>query len=68
LFLLTLSVSAQHFALGWIFQLGLVGAAGLFVYQQKLIRHRERDACFTAFLHNHYVGMLIFAATVLDLL
>jgi 4-hydroxybenzoate polyprenyltransferase len=68
LFLLTLSLSAQHFGLGWIFQLGLVGAAGMFVYQQKLIRHRERDACFAAFLHNHWVGMLIFAATALDLL
>lgn len=68
LFLLTLSLSAQHFGLGWIFQLGLVGAAGMFVYQQKLIRHRERDVCFAAFLHNHWVGMLIFAATALDLL
>jgi 4-hydroxybenzoate polyprenyltransferase len=68
LFLLTLSLSAQHFGLGWIFQLGLVGAAGMFVYQQTLIRHRERDACFAAFLHNHWVGMLIFAATALDLL
>jgi len=68
LFLLTLSLTAQHFGLGWIFQLGLVGAAGMFVYQQKLIRHRERDACFAAFLHNHWVGMLIFAATALDLL
>jgi 4-hydroxybenzoate polyprenyltransferase len=68
LFLITMSLSAQHFGLGWIFQLGLVGAAGLFVYQQKLIRHREREACFKAFLDNHKVGMLIFAATALDLL
>jgi 4-hydroxybenzoate polyprenyltransferase len=68
LFLLTLSLSAQHFGLGWIFQLGLVGAAGMFIYQQKLIYHRERETCFAAFLHNHKVGMLIFAATALDLL
>jgi len=68
LFLLTMSLSAQHFALGWVFQLGLVVAAGMFVYQQQLIRARERDGCFKAFLQNHQVGLVIFAATALDLL
>ncbi|MGA0806805.1 MAG: 4-hydroxybenzoate octaprenyltransferase [Pseudohongiellaceae bacterium] len=68
LFLLTMSLSAQHFALGWVFQLGLVVAAGMFVYQQQLIRARERDGCFKAFLQNNQVGLVIFAATALDLL
>ncbi|MGO1296116.1 MAG: 4-hydroxybenzoate octaprenyltransferase [Vibrio sp.] len=42
--------------LGVSFYWGLLVAGGLFVYQQHLIRHRERDPCFTAFLNNNYVG------------
>ncbi len=53
---------------GIAFQLALLGAAGLFVYQQWLIRDRERAACFRAFLNNHYVGMLVFAGLFTDYL
>jgi len=31
----------------------------LFVYQQHLIRYRQRDQCFQAFLNNNYVGMIV---------
>lgn len=68
LFLLAMSLSAQHFGLGWLFQLGLLCAAGLFVYHQWLIRTRDPADCFHAFLHNHYVGLVIFLFTALDLL
>ncbi|RWX54311.1 4-hydroxybenzoate octaprenyltransferase [Photobacterium chitinilyticum] len=37
----------------------LLLAAALFVYQQMLIREREREPCFKAFLNNNYVGMLV---------
>jgi len=38
-----------------------VAAAGvLFIYQQKLIANREREACFKAFLNNNYVGLVLF--------
>jgi 4-hydroxybenzoate polyprenyltransferase len=40
----------------------------LFVYQQYLVRERERNACFKAFLNNNYVGLLWFAGTVLSFL
>ncbi len=53
---------------GLPFDLALLGAAGLFVYQQWLIRARERAACFRAFLNNHHVGMLIFAGLFIDYL
>ncbi|WP_100644083.1 4-hydroxybenzoate octaprenyltransferase [Alteromonas facilis] len=43
----------------WPFYLSLVLAAGLFVHQQVMIRHRQRDPCFHAFLQNHWVGMVI---------
>ncbi|CCN33187.1 4-hydroxybenzoate octaprenyltransferase [Vibrio nigripulchritudo SO65] len=38
---------------------GVLATGALFVYQQHLMRHRERDACFQAFLNNNYVGMAI---------
>lgn len=45
---------------------GLAVAAGLSVYQQWLIRHREPGPCFEAFLNNNYLGMAVFAGLVLD--
>ena len=53
---------------GLIYQLTLVAAAALFGYHQWLIRRREPGACFHAFLHNHYLGMLVFAGLVADYL
>jgi len=48
--------------------LGLGIAAGCFLYQQWLIRHREREPCFKAFLNNHWAGMALFIGAVLDLI
>ena len=66
--LILLVAVGQYFALGAFFYWSLLGAAGLFVYQQRLIRDRERESCFRAFLHNNYVGMLVFVGVVLTLL
>lgn len=46
--------------LGWPFGVALVVALLLFMQQHRMAR-RGRDGCFRAFLHNHYVGMVIFA-------
>lgn len=43
----------------------LVAVGGFFVYQQWLIRHRQRDACFRAFLNNNWVGVLVFVGIIL---
>ncbi len=62
---LQLITIAMLIALGYHYQLnnsyywGLLIAGALFVYQQHLIRHRERQPCFKAFLNNNYVGMVI---------
>ncbi|MCE8018689.1 4-hydroxybenzoate octaprenyltransferase [Halomonas sp. MCCC 1A11036] len=53
--------------LGVFFWLGLAGMAATFLYQQFLIRHRERDRCFQAFLNNHWAGLLVFAGICLSL-
>ncbi len=63
--LLTLYLAGRAFALGTYFNLSLLVSAGLFGYQQYLIRNRERDACFRAFLHNNWVGIAVFAGIVL---
>lgn len=47
--------------------LGLLGAAGLFIYQQYLIRHRDRQRCFGAFANNVWVGFAFFAGVVVEL-
>ncbi len=52
--------------LGVFWWLGLVIAAGLFGYQQWLIRERQRDPCFQAFLNNHWVGLAIFLGLFVD--
>lgn len=43
-------------------------AAALFVYQQKLIAGRERDACFRAFMNNNYVGLVLFLGLALSVM
>lgn len=53
---------------GVIYYLGLSAAGGLFIYQQRLIRKRERMPCFHAFLNNNYVGMVITVGIMLELM
>jgi 4-hydroxybenzoate polyprenyltransferase len=64
--LIALLMTGINFNRGSWFFLSLLGAALLFLHQQYLIRHRERDACFRAFLNNHYVGAIIFIGLAAD--
>lgn len=45
--------------LGMVYYLGLAGAVSLFGYQQWLIRDRQREGCFKAFLNNHVAELLV---------
>jgi 4-hydroxybenzoate polyprenyltransferase len=47
------------YQLGSVFYWSLLIAGGLFIYQQHLMRDRQRELCFQAFLNNNYVGMVI---------
>ena len=49
--------SGLQFAWPWF--AGVAVAAGLFMWQQYLVRERGRDACFKAFLNNNWVGLAI---------
>jgi len=52
--------------LGVWFWLGLAAAGGFFVYQQYLIRDRDRWLSLKAFLNNNWSGMMVFAGIALD--
>ncbi|WP_404415147.1 4-hydroxybenzoate octaprenyltransferase [Marinospirillum sp.] len=66
--LLLLTTAGLAFERGIYFFLGLALMAGLFVWQQWLIRDRQRGPCLLAFLNNHYAGMLVFLGLALDYL
>lgn len=61
-----LALIGQRFQLSLPYYISLGVASGLFIYQQWLIRFRDRDACFKAFLNNHWVGMAVFIGIVVD--
>lgn len=58
----------QIVGMGWIYFAGLLTAASIALYHFTLIRHRNRDACFAAFLHNNWFGAAIFAGIAFDYL
>ncbi|SCC31651.1 4-hydroxybenzoate polyprenyltransferase [Gilliamella bombicola] len=46
--------------LSLVFYIALLLVAILFIYQQWLIKKRDRKRCFRAFLNNNYVGFIVF--------
>jgi len=52
--------------LGIAYYLGLSIAAGLSMYQQKLIFHRNRADCFKAFLNSNWFGLVVFLGLLVD--
>lgn len=42
------------------YYISLCAASAFFYYQHTLIKHRDRHACFRAFLNNHWVGLVVF--------
>jgi 4-hydroxybenzoate polyprenyltransferase len=62
--LLLLLWIGQHENLGILYYLGLLVASGLAIYQQWLIKDRNPQQCFQAFLNNNWFGAAIFAGIV----
>jgi 4-hydroxybenzoate polyprenyltransferase len=53
-------------ALGHFYYSGLSVAAGLSIYQQKLIFQRDKILCFQAFLNNNWFGLAVFAGLLVN--
>jgi len=51
--------------LGFWYYASVVCAAGLMIYHQWLARDRQPAGCFAAFLHNHYIGLIVFIGIVM---
>ncbi len=51
--------------LGGMYYTAVCIGAGLFVYQQRLIRDRNAGRCLQAFLNNQYFGLVIFIGILL---
>ncbi|MEY8264319.1 MAG: 4-hydroxybenzoate octaprenyltransferase [Bermanella sp.] len=51
---------ATEIAAGWPLYIAIAISGGFFIYHQKLIKNRQREACFKAFLNNHWVGACLF--------
>ncbi|HTF84322.1 MAG TPA: 4-hydroxybenzoate octaprenyltransferase [Cellvibrio sp.] len=64
--LYALVMVGSRFELGTFYYISLGVAAALFAYQQYLIRFRQREACFKAFMNNNWVGLAIFIGVVAD--
>jgi 4-hydroxybenzoate polyprenyltransferase len=51
---------ASKIEASWPVYLSIAIAGGFFIYHQKLIKTRQREQCFQAFLNNHWVGAILF--------
>ena len=65
LMLLALILIGDMAALGAWYYTAVSIAGVLMVYHQWLARDRQSANCFKAFLHNHYIGMIVFIGIVL---
>jgi len=66
--LLILLKIGKLFDFGLFYQLSTLIISILMIYHQILIKNRQKMACFKAFLHNHYIGMALFAGILASLL
>ena len=64
-FLFAMLLVAQRGHLHWSYFVGVGVATVLFAWQQWIMRKRDRDACFTAFRNNTWVGMALWVGIVL---
>ena len=55
-----LLIAGVYLGLNSLYYIALLAGAGLFSYQQYLIKDRDRQLCFKAFLNNNWFGAVIF--------
>jgi len=65
LMLLSLLLIGRMAELGIWFYASVALSALLMIYHQWLARDRQKQGCFAAFLHNHYIGLIVFIGIAL---
>jgi 4-hydroxybenzoate polyprenyltransferase len=68
LMLLLLGVAGVYLGYGWKFFSALSVAACIAAKHIQWIRGRDREACFKAFLHNTWIGLIVFVGIALEVL
>ena len=66
IFLALMGWVGMRLQLTWPYFMGLLAAAGIALYHYTLIRSRERQPCFKAFLHNNWLGGVVFVGVFLS--
>ncbi len=64
--LLLLAIAGLMAGLGIVYFVSLAVAEGMALYHYRLIKDRSREKCFAAFLHNNWIGAVVFAGLVAD--
>jgi 4-hydroxybenzoate polyprenyltransferase len=67
MFLFALWLVGRQAGLGTPYWIGLGAAAVLIAWEFGMARHRDREGCFRAFLHNHWVGATVFVGLAVAL-
>ncbi len=65
IFFVMMAVLGAQAGWNWMYFICLSVAIGIAAYHYSLIRGRERMACFKAFLHNHWLGVMVFIGVAL---
>jgi 4-hydroxybenzoate polyprenyltransferase len=66
LFMAALALVGRQAGLGLPYWIALGLVALLIAYEFLLARYRDREACFQAFKHNHWIGAAVFAGIAID--
>ena len=61
-----LTAIGKVIGLGWPYFSGLTIACGIALFHYTLIRKRDRERCFKAFLHNNWLGFTVFCGVMFD--
>ena len=61
-----LAVAGLMSGMGLSYFLGLIVAEGIALHHYNLIKERNREKCFAAFLHNNWLGAAVFTGIVID--
>jgi 4-hydroxybenzoate polyprenyltransferase len=60
----SLGIVGLLLSLPMVYWASLTVVCGMFLYHQRLLKDRERDACFRAFIHNHWAGFIVWLGLV----